>query len=185
MFFAVVLWMTLTPWVHGYQNGTGPDGCCNTYSVTSTCRACYFWVVYGNAEMLDQVYERVDDLSNVIPLVNGSSSNIDYEINLMSQYDGPKGWWISENKKWIIRHCDRKWNIGDVEDIRMTQWCENYEARDWFTWKEADQSLDSPESIQCPNLESDPKKKWWRFGNFFGLFFTGTTYEAPVVLSCL
>ena len=42
----------------------------------------------------------------------------------MSQYDGPKGWWISENKKWIIRHCDRKWNIGDVEDIRMTQWCE-------------------------------------------------------------
>ena len=24
MFFAVVLWMTLTPWVHGYQNGTGP-----------------------------------------------------------------------------------------------------------------------------------------------------------------
>ena len=54
------------------------DGCCNTYKVTSTCRACYFWVVYGNAEMLDQTYERVDDLSNVIPLVNGSSSNIDY-----------------------------------------------------------------------------------------------------------
>ena len=56
------------------------DGCCNTYYVTSTCTACYFWVVYGNAEMLDQVYERVDDLSNVIPLVNGSSSNIDYVI---------------------------------------------------------------------------------------------------------
>ena len=104
MFCVVVIWLTLSPLVHGYQNGTGPgrddfkilsnehltiwilnmyifsDGCCNTYYVTSTCTACYFWVVYGNAEMLDQVYERVDDLSNVIPLVNGSSSNIDYVI---------------------------------------------------------------------------------------------------------
>ena len=104
MFCVVVLWLTLIPLVYGYQKGTGPgrvdfkilskksisqstylisifsDGCCNTYYVTSTCKACYFWVVYGNAEMLDQTYERVDDLSNVIPLVNGSSSNIDYVI---------------------------------------------------------------------------------------------------------